>query len=181
QGNGNNAGAVTYGGPNGCSAQVTGNQYTSLTRDPVLEPWPEDYSQNTPACTVSAPSFTFSTNNATIPSGVYCATGNITLSGTNMSGNVTFIAGSFTISASGNRFTPYASNLILYQTGSSTMHLGSLNLGGTVFAPNATVIIDGNVNISAFVEADRIDVQGSNFTMTGTGPPSASSAGALTE
>ncbi len=150
----------------------------------MIEPFPADYSgANKPACTQSY------TGNITISStpadGVICATGMITISGSQMTANVTFIADSFSFTGTGNAFTPYstANGLSYYETGSTTMNFAVPNLaGGTVFAPNATVLITApNFTTTGFVEAQQIDVQTPNFTLTGNGPPMPGSAGALSE
>ncbi|MGH2869098.1 MAG: hypothetical protein ACRDNK_16255, partial [Solirubrobacteraceae bacterium] len=181
----NRPGDVTYGGPGGCTANMGGSTYNSLTRDPVQEPWPKDYSTTygvgKPTCTFSQPTFNLS---GTIAPGVYCATGKITLRGAlkGNGGGISFVANSFSISASGKGIAPYADNLLLYQTGASKLSLGNLDLGtGWVFAPLATVDVGETVDTSGFVEANQIDVTGGNFKMTGTGPPSPGSLGALTE
>jgi Flp pilus assembly protein TadG len=187
QGNGNAAGVVTYGGPNNCSAtNMTGggNSYTSLTRDPTTWPWPKDFSgANTPACTQNTTgNLTISTNPT---SGVICATGTITISGSNLSGNVTFIAPTVVLGGTNNHFSPYpgANGLFIYQTGSTGMVIGGSNVsGGTIFAPNADVQISGsNFTATGFIEAKSIRVTAGNFTLIGDGPLVAGSSGALSE
>jgi Flp pilus assembly protein TadG len=187
QGNNNTIGPITYGGPNGCSATNTtgnGNSFTSLTRDPSNHTWPLDYSTSFPACTYSGSSFSWSTTGVTIPSGVYCATGNISITGNSVTGNVTFRAASFTLSGNNANLTPYYNNLLIYQTGSSTLNITGNNLnGGHIFAPTATVIISGtNATTTGFIECLNFDSQASNFTFIGNGPSTGSSSkGALTQ
>jgi Flp pilus assembly protein TadG len=183
QDNSNRAGVVTYGGPNHCGQTMGAGTYTSLTPDYTLEPWPKDYSTT---YGVSAPTCTSTGTNRTLTgalSGVYCATGTITLTGT-VTGTASFVASAFSVSGITNRggLTPYSDNLLLYQTGSATLSLGNLDLkSGWIFAPNALVNVGQTVSTSGFIEADKIDVTGGNFTMTGTGPLVRGAAGALSE
>jgi Flp pilus assembly protein TadG len=180
-----NLGAITYGGPNTCSLTPngSGNTYTA-TRDTKTETWPYDYSVNPPACTYSASSFSWNTSGITLPSGVYCATGAIDINGSNISGNVTFIADAFQFNGSGLNFTPYAQGLLAYQTGTQWLNInGSAINGASIFAPHAGVIINGSGGTeSGFIEAQQITVNGSGFTFNGTGPPlGGAGGGALTQ
>jgi Flp pilus assembly protein TadG len=180
-GNNNTFGDTSYGGPNNCSWSATGanNHYAGgPTPDPKTEPWPIDYSQNPPACTYSATSFTWTKNNSTIPSGVYCATGTIDVKGNQICGNVTFIATTIVFSGNSNNgggctLTPYADGLLAYQTGTSPLDVIGNNIsGGTIFAPNARVVMTGNNGTgSGYIEALDITVAGNNWNFTGTGPP----------
>src|SRR5579884_4228191 len=147
--------ATTYGGPNHCADSVQpGVSFPAgyPKADPTDYPWPVDFTNSPPACTYSGTSF--SRNSGTIPSGVYCATSSITISGYGISGNVTLIAPTVAISGNNNNLTPYTKNLLIYQTGSAPLSISGNNMeGGWVFAPNAQVTINGN-----------------NWTMTGNGP-----------
>lgn len=176
-GQNNTLGPTSYSGPGGCPDSITGlhNTFTSgPTADPTLTPFPVDYRNNPPACTFSGTNFSWTQNNFAIPDGVYCATGSITVTGNNMSGNVTFIANSVSITGNSESFTPYAgtNNLFIWQTGSSTMTLtgNTFGAGGTIFAPTADITIDGNSAVTAFVEADDVAITGNNFTINGSGP-----------
>jgi hypothetical protein len=54
--------------------------------------------------------------------------------------------------------------------------------GGTIFAPNATVIFGGSyLTTTGFIEAQQVDIQGDHFTLIGNGPLLNGTAGALTE
>jgi Flp pilus assembly protein TadG len=181
-GNNNSYGATTYGGPNGCSYSNTGNNNTFTsgpTVDSNTEPWPEDFSTNPPACTYSAASFTWNTSNLTLPSGVYCATGAMTINGNNITGSVTLIANSLSLNGNNLSLTPYTDGLLIYQKGTGALTVNGNNLvDATIFAPNATVVLNGNNGAgSGYVEAKDITVNGNNYTFTGDGPPVASLSG----
>lgn len=182
--NNDSFGWVDYGGPNSCSAHDGNGTFTSGL--PVFHKnasgWPWDPRPDLPACTYSAASFNFNMGGMAIPSGVYCATGNITLSGNNMSGNVTFIAASFTLTGNNGSFTPYwglsdcscSTGLFVYQTGSSTLTLGGNGAGGiygAVFAPNAQIVETANsFTATGFLEGKEVQFQGNNYTLNGSGP-----------
>jgi hypothetical protein len=176
--NSSSFGTSSYGGPNGCSYVGNGNGNTyggasSPTVDANLEPWPYNFANNTPACTYSGSSFTWNTSSATIPSGVYCATGQISINGNSLTGNVTFIASSFNLNGNNESFTPYSNNLLFYQTGSNTLDINGndfVNIG-YVFAPNSEVLLNGNSGtVSGFIEAKQVTINGNSLTFKGTGP-----------
>jgi hypothetical protein len=162
---------TTYGGPNHCNYTPNSN-FTFPTGYPQADPtdysWPIDYSQSPPACTYSGKTFSFS--GGTIPSGTYCATGSITVSGG--SGNVTFVAPSISITGNNVNLTPYSGKLLLYQTGSGTLTVaGNNGDSGWIFAPNATVSMSGNNgSYSGFIEALNVIIAGNNWNFTGNGP-----------
>jgi hypothetical protein len=92
-------GAVTYGGPNSCGSNVSGNSSATFASGPTPHtptyPWPKDYSSVYPSyCTLTASSFHWDSQSSfSIPSGVYCATGAITVTGNSSltANNVTLI------------------------------------------------------------------------------------------
>ena len=176
-GSSNALGPTTYGGPNTCSERNTGsgNTFTSgPTVNSALSPFPIDFRNSPPTCTFSGTSFSWTQSNYAIPDGVYCATGSISVTGSNLSGNVTFIGNSVSITGSSENFTPYpgTNNLFIWQTGSGGLSLtgSGFAYGGTVFAPTAAVSITGSNIVSAFVEANTVSITGSGFTIHGTGP-----------
>jgi uncharacterized membrane protein len=188
--NANNASydAMSYGGPNGCSLTDNGNNTkpfgaSGAVRDNRLEPWPVDYSAMSIPCTYTGSSFTFSGTGTTIPAGVYCASGQITINGNNLSGNVTFIASSFNLNANHPTFTPYAKGLIIYQTGTSALDIngnGFIN-NGAVFAPQASIVVNGNSgSANSFIEGLDVTITGNSLTINGVGPPFSGSIGSLT-
>jgi Flp pilus assembly protein TadG len=181
-----NFGGTTYGGPSGCSSSVDKGTFASgPTALASLSPWPFDYSLPAlkPACTQSAPTFSFTTSNNT--NAVYCATGNISISDGVSLPNATLIAGSFNINGN-NIMVGSASTgngLSIYQTGTSTLDINGNGINvNTIFAPQAEVLIDGNSStntLNSFVEAFDVSITGNNHTILGTGPPSVGFVGAL--
>jgi hypothetical protein len=170
-------GNTTYGGPNNCSDSITGSHDVfggsgSPTVDRTLEPWPADFTKSPPTCTYSGASFTWSSSGVTIPSGVYCATGKITINGNNVSGNVTLKAASFDLSGNGMNLSPYTQGLAVWQTGASNLTIIGNNLsGGTVFAPSAEIdLTANNLSMSGFFEGLNVNISGNNLVMTGNGP-----------
>jgi Flp pilus assembly protein TadG len=182
-------GASTYGGPNGCSYTGNGNNNTyggasGPTVDAKLEPWPVNYATSPPACTYSASSFTWNTNDATLPAGVYCATGQISINGNDLSGDVTFVASSFNLNGNSENFTPYAQNLLIYQTGSNALDINGNDFVtlGTVFAPQATIVLNGNSgSVSGFLEGLDVTINGNSLTFVGTGPSQSGSSASLVQ
>jgi hypothetical protein len=179
-------GGTTYGGPNGCSSSKDQGTFASgPTPLASLSPWPFDYSLPAlkPACTQSAPTFTFSSSNNT--DAVYCATGKISISDGVSLPNATLIGGSFSIN--GNNISVGSAStgngLSIYQTGTSTLEITGNNVNAnTIFAPQAEVLIDGNSSnntMNSFVEAFDVSIKGNNHTINGTGPPSVGFVGAL--
>jgi Flp pilus assembly protein TadG len=189
-GNNDTFGASTYGGPNGCSytKNGSGSTYAGLsapTASSALAPWPVNFATNKPACTYSGSSFTWQGDDgATIPSGVYCATGQISINGNNLTGNVTFIASSFNLNGSGENFSSYANNLLIYQTGSNALDINGNDFVslGYVFAPTASVVLNGNNgSVTGFIEADEVTFNGNGLTFTGTGPSASPGGSSLVQ
>jgi Putative Flp pilus-assembly TadE/G-like len=188
-GNNNVFDATSSGGPRGCAAMVNGsnNRFAGAAApvtDSTLEPWPLDYSTATLPCTYTASSFLFNTNNATLPSGVYCATGGITLNGNYLTGNVTFIAQSVMLNGNNYTLTPYAQNLLIYQkgTGQFTLNGNSYAITGTIFVPSGTLVVNGNsgLDLNGFLEGLNVLMNGNNWTsFTGNGPPGGGTGAAL--
>lgn len=184
-GTGNTLGSTTYGGPNSCGETVAGgntvNGTTGATETTAAATWPEDFSSAYPsACTETADSFTW-TVSGQIPTGVYCATTSIAIKASNMTGKVTFIAPSITITGSNENFTPDYQNLSYYQTGTTTLQLaGSALNSGAVFAPNATVTVTGSsITATGFIEGQTVVIKANGFNFTGNGPAAQGSSFAL--
>jgi Flp pilus assembly protein TadG len=184
-------GVTTFGGPNGCAFTNTGNGPVSFpsgapTVKAAVSPFPLDFSS---ALASLCPTFVsgnidFKANSSTIPPGIYCYTGTISVSGQTVTGNgVTLIANSIQIGGNNVTITPAAgtNGLSLYQTGTGTLNIGGNSFSGnTIFAPNAQVVIGGqNTTSSGFIEAKDIDLHGNNFTFNGTGPPASGIVGSL--
>ncbi len=193
--NDSNYGTTTYGGPNGCGATLNGNNDTfgsssTPTKDSTNYPWPYDFSSLFPAAcqgsgAITGTNFTWNNNDATIPSGIYCATGTISINGNNLScAACTFYAPNFNLNGNNESFSPYSGmhNLVIYQTGTGVMNINGnsyLN-GGSIFVPDGEININGNSGTATgFLEANTITITGNDFTFTGNGPSLTSSAGGL--
>lgn len=194
-GQNNDIGATTYGGPNKCQwvanaggPVASGNTYggsVSPTLDTNSEPWPIDYSASPPTCTAG---LTYSGNldinasNSTITSGVYCVKGVLSINGSGDTCSCTFVAGQFNLNGQNEHFTPYAgtNNLAFYNTGSSTLDINGSSYmnGGSIFSPTAPIVLNGTSNstISGLLEGYTVTINGSNITMTGTGGSSGSAS-----
>lgn len=183
---GNTLGPTTYGGPNHCGSSVdsgsTVNGSTGPKATSTASPWPEDFSSAYPsACTLTQDTWTWTNSSMAIPSGVYCATTSITIKGSSLTGNVTFIAPALTVSGSSLSFTPYYHGLTYYQIGTTPLQLsGSSINSGAVFVPNAPVIITGsNISATGFIEAQSVVIKATGFTFTGDGPSATGGSFAL--
>jgi hypothetical protein len=171
----------TYGGPNGCKFTNSGKGSVSYGPfvNPNLTAFPTDYRTNPPACTFTpappATTFVWSNSNQTIPAGVYCAN-EIDLTGNNLSNDpagVTFIANKFVVSGQNPTFTaPASTGLLFWDTGTSIFDVtsNSITFSGTIFAPTATVQIDGNAAGTNFIEANDVIINGNSYMVTGAGP-----------
>jgi predicted outer membrane repeat protein len=192
QGNkGGSFGTVAYGnGTNSCSPSWGGASYTSQVHNTTSQPWPLDFRTLTNPCT-SPPSgdtvynlsASTSWNSGSYPSGIYCLTG---------SGGWTFTIGSVTCSpctiydettngvtinfdGNGGTFSPLWNGLFVYTAASdssgSAVTLdgnGSTNFGGAIFAPNGTILENANNwSTTAFLEANKVKITGSGFTLSG--------------
>lgn len=176
-------GTAAYGTGSGCSCNCSNATFVVAPYTTPPAPYPLDYRQNPPVCTQ-----TYSGNvtdpgavSGTIPPGVYCdPTGTITLSAASGTG-VTFVANGISYQSSGNLSapgSPGAYGLLLYQTGCDAapgpgpLVIGGngANINGTIFAPCATVDIQGNSASTGFIEANNVHIEMNNFTLTGDGP-----------
>ncbi|MGH2868579.1 MAG: TadG family pilus assembly protein [Solirubrobacteraceae bacterium] len=178
-------GTAVYGTGSGCSCDCSRATFVVAPYPSAPTPYPLDYRKSplTPTCTQ-----TFSGNvtdpgaaGGTIPPGVYCdPTGTITLSAASGSG-VTFVANAISYQSSGALSapgSPGAYGLLLYQTGCDAapgpgplvISGNGATLDGTIFAPCATVDIQGNNSSTGFIEANNVHIEKNNFTLTGDGP-----------
>jgi hypothetical protein len=190
-------GPTTYGGPNGCpeSDSGTGNSYggnSKPTQDSTDYPWPEPWPTSAAeigsygiSCTYSGTNFSFSTGNTTIPSGTYCYTGSISISGSSDQCTCTFIASTVSISGSSENFQPYYSDLLIDSYGSTNLSLSGSGqkFTGTVFVPNKTLTMSGSNNglYNMFLEGLNVSISGSDWLLTGTGPTTGFSGTQLVE
>jgi hypothetical protein len=176
-------GTAVYGTGSGCSCDCSNATFVVAPYTSPPTPYPLDYRQNPPACTQ-----TYSGNvtdpgavGGTIPPGVYCdPNGTITLSAASGTG-VTFVANAISYQSSGNLSapgSPGAYGLLLYQTGCDAdpgpgplvISGSGATVNGTIFAPCATVDIQGNNASTGFIEANNVHIEKNNFTLTGDGP-----------
>lgn len=134
----------------------------------------EPFDQPSIPCTYRAGSFSFTHNGATIPSGTYCATNQIALPASNLTGNVTFVAPKVTLSGSHLTLTPYYEDLLVFHYGTTDFNIaGSYqDLTGTVFVPNARLGLSGSntFSYSLFLAGLYVSISGSGWTLHGTGP-----------
>jgi hypothetical protein len=219
------SGPVTNGpAASGCTTNHNVNQETiqnGPTSGPVISNWPIDYSRLYPACnasgpvpctgpadakgigtpsycTVSGPSFTFTSQ----PSpGIYCAYGtgdprdpntyNGAVAFNNGGFDVvgTFIAGTISVNAGINKLLPYTAvnptnHLIFYAASTSSTAVnyaaGGYPISGDTFAPNGTIAVTAGINSTSFFEAQDVNLGAGGYTITGDGPPDTSgSSGGL--
>ena len=112
------------------------------------------------------------------PSGIYCYTGSITLSESNLTATVTLVAPSITLSGSSLNLTPAYQDLLAYDTnttvGNTGMTVSGSSItthGGTVYAPYAAVNLSGaKYAWDGMIEGDTITISGAQSTYTGEGP-----------
>jgi Flp pilus assembly protein TadG len=122
--------------------------------------------------------YTIGGSNLPLAPGVYCANGDITVSGSNIYGQVTFVAtGKVIFSGSNLGFTPRRDNVQAFSTydvigGDAVIINGSnITVQGVIYTPHADTLISGS-NYSAFnmaIVAKRVRLTGSNLSINGTG------------
>jgi hypothetical protein len=180
-------GAV-YGGPNNCgnSGNVTFTGPNEPVDSTTAKTWPATW--NSLSCDFSGATFTLSSSSSP---GIYCASGNITLSN-NTTGDFTLQADSFTfgqhVTLSPAPDAPGANEqsslrLLLWQTGTGRWTDGNnTTFNGGIWVPNATADISGN-QLTGFLEAEDIAITKNGFSPVGTGPvlPGGSTTVGITE
>lgn len=117
-------------------------------------------------------------NNSTL-NGIFESTGTngqINVNGNSITGNATFVANAFQLNGNAIQLAPYPgeNGLLAYETGTQSLNVngnGYLD-GGTIFAPNAAIVYngDGSGQVSGFMEAQDVTINGNHLTITGTGP-----------
>ena len=186
----NTWGPTSYGGPNNCSDSIPGsgntfNGATSPTDDTSTQTWPEVWFNSAAQipsglCNFSGTSFSWTTNGTAsnykvIPSGTYCATSQISISGSYNQCSCTFIAPKISLSGSNLILSPYYQDLLIdyYDSGSDFNIAGSTDqLTGTVYVPFRRLGMSGS-NTSLFtmlLEGNTVSFSGSGWTLTGNGP-----------
>lgn len=187
-------------GINNCTMNQVGNNFSIASpavQNQTAVAFPVDYTNQLPACTFPPqPNWSWTSNNAQIPDGVYCAygtgnpsdpstwNGSVTITGNNFQpARVTFIAGNFSfVGNHGGPLSPYdpAHPLMIYQVGTGQLTIDGnefFDTGGIIEAKNATCTVNGNSNngqgtaaFSGLVECNSVVVNGNNFTFAGVGP-----------
>ena len=112
--------------------------------------------------------------------GVYCSGDLIKLSGSNITGNVTFIAQRIDVSGSGNNLTARQNGVLFYSTDTTnsnsavTLSGSSGTWTGMVYAPGgqAQVSGSGNLTLNGSIVAGRVKMSGTGFNLVGNGAPS---------
>ena len=101
--------------------------------------------------------------------------GQINFNASNVTGNVTMIGTALQMNGSAISLAPYPgyNNLVAYQTGTQSLTInGSGYLsGGTIFAPNAPIELNGSGNAIGMLEGLDVTLNGSGYTITGNGTP----------
>lgn len=112
----------------------------------------------------------------TLASGVYCANGDITLNGSNLTGQVTFVAtGRVRFNGSNYRFTPHRNNVLVFSdyAGGTAVDANGSNgtWQGVIYAPRGDAVFDGSGSaaVNVAIVANRVRLNGSSWTLDGTG------------
>jgi hypothetical protein len=106
--------------------------------------------------------------------GLYCSTGKIQLSGSDVTGQVTLASQSGQVQVSGSNFdlTPYWQGVLMYTQWNDSSAIDLSGSGGEwtglIIAPNGKVKIAGSSNftLKGSVIADQVQVSGSDFNLT---------------
>ena len=174
-------GGVTYS----CSIQVSGSNNTFAT-PPALAPtqpspisyaysdFPCDYTYTSPTNIGSRPELWVGNDPSTnqLKTAVICSTKNLTLSGSDVTGTVTLVAGQH-LNVSGSNFdlTPHWQDVLLFSADSSPQAIDVSGSGGIwrgyINAPLGRVKLAGssNLTLETSVVADRIQLSGSDLSI----------------
>jgi hypothetical protein len=189
-------GATTYHCQNRFSDGGWGNSLVpAAQRVHNQHSWPISYTAADFPCTYSrAGTFDLSDNGAwwvggsksskALRPGVYCATGAngiLKLSDSDITGNVTFVAG-YQVELSGSNFnlTAYRNSVLAFALGNFDNALKLNGSGGSwqglLYAPNGWAELSGgsNLSISGGIVAERVKLSGSSMTINATGLTSTS-------
>lgn len=119
----------------------------------------------------------------TLEPGTYCSDGNLQLSGSDITGEVTLVArGELQVSGSNFTLSPAPDDptgVLFFSEASSSSALDLSGSGGSwegiIHAPNGTAKMQGSSNLSltGSIIAGRVKVSGSNFSMTASSEYSA--------
>ena len=117
---------------------------------------------------------------------VYCSTAKLTLSGSDITGNVTLAAqGEVNVAGSNFNLTGYWNDILLFTESNSSSALDVSGSGGQwqgiLFAPNGLAKVQGssNLSIAGSIIADQVQMSGSDWSLaaleeSGGGAPSLS-------
>jgi len=114
-----------------------------------------------------------------LPTGLYYVEGDVNISGSGISGNVTIVAeGDINISGSGHALAPYCDKLLFFSNEQysgavrcnrgvvSISGSGNVSFGGFVYAPNGKIDVSGSGNISGSFVGNSVDITGSGMEIT---------------
>ena len=178
----------------GCTPNISGsgntfgrNSASAPSAGPKSLPYPEPYNAATVCSQPGVHTGTsISFTNGTPPSGIYCYSSQITLSGNNVTANVTFVAPLIQISGSSLILSPAYGNLVAYDTSTTLGNNGFQMSGskddlfGTVYDPYGALMLSGsNTKIDGFFEADTITLTGSSLDVIGNLSLSGNASGLL--
>ena len=132
--------------------------------------------------------WTFSGSGLTIPEGLHYVSGNATLSGSDLTGNVTIVAsGEIHVDGSGHQLTAYISGLTLYanQTSSDAVLTlsgsGTQSLGGIAYAPEGRITVSGSgLTIYGALLGDSVELYGNSITIDNSAGITVSGTGGVT-
>lgn len=141
--------------------------------------FPETFDQSTVCSQPGVHTGTTLTISSGTPSGIYCYSGSITLSESNLTATVTFVAPSIVFSGSSLNLKPAYQDLLAYDTNTTVGNTGFtvsgssiVTHGATVYAPYAAVALSGaKYSWDGMIEGDTITFSGAQSTDTGDGPP----------
>jgi hypothetical protein len=139
--------------------------------------FPKTYDQSTVCSQPGVHTGTNLTISSGTPAGIYCYTGSITLSESNLTATVTFVAPSITLSGSSLNLTPAYQDLLAYDynttlgnSGFSVSGSSIVTHGATAYAPYAAVALSGaKYSWDGLIEGDTITFSGAQSTDTGEG------------
>lgn len=164
-----------------CTPSITGSANTfngaAAPAQGQLLGFPETFDQSTICSQPGVHTGTTLTISSGTPSGIYCYTGSITLSESNLTATVTFVAPSVSFSGSSLNLTPAYQDLLAYDTNTTVGNTGFtvsgssiVTHGATVYAPAAAISLSGaKYSWDGMLEGDTITFSGAQSTDIGTG------------
>jgi len=124
--------------------------------------------------------YSLSGSGTVIPKGLYYVEGDVSITGSGISGNVTIVAeGDINISGSGHALVPYCDKLLFFSNEEyssaavkcnrgvvSISGSGNVSFGGFVYAPNGKIDVSGSGNMSGSFVGNSVDITGSGMEIT---------------